>query len=520
MNITMMLRFADFEIDTDRYELRRGGRPVTVEPMVFDLLLHFAEHPNTLFSREELMTSVWGGRIVSDATISGCIKSVRKALGDSGDMQIYIQTVHGRGFRFVGEVSRDQPEPVTSTPHAAGIPVRRFAPSLLVLPFKCSNESPAIIDFARGLAVNLETILTRIPLLHISAQAADYAHPELAPTARQIHEEIGIDYLLEGNLQILENLFRVNVQLTDAKSGFRLWAEQFEHAPVLIKDGGDRVVISIIAKLEPQLNRAIYDRVRAAEGPPTARELYLEASGILALKGWHLDTFQEAAALLRSSLQQDPAFALAPAYLSLILALGHRVGLLDEKEQTKAEAIAAAESALQLENMDSAVLGFAGCALADLGLVYRSLPILRKAVEVDPANAQAWAALGSAYLIDKQPALAIQHLARGIDISPLDSRLSIWGALLALALMQTGDLDAAQAQAQLACQRDDRTYLSRVVHAAVLLCRKNPQAALQALADAYRIKPDLSDVEIDALISTRLGKQLRSLSAEAGQLRS
>jgi hypothetical protein len=55
-----LLIFADFEIDTDRYELRRSGQPVSVEPMVFNLLLHFARHANTLFSSDDLMAAVWG----------------------------------------------------------------------------------------------------------------------------------------------------------------------------------------------------------------------------------------------------------------------------------------------------------------------------------------------------------------------------------------------------------------------------------------------------------------------------
>ncbi|MCU7842218.1 MAG: winged helix-turn-helix domain-containing protein [Candidatus Thiodiazotropha sp. (ex Monitilora ramsayi)] len=513
----MILRFADIEINTDRYELRRNGELVDVEPLVFDLLVHFVKHVNTLFTRDELMDAVWSGRVVSDATVSGCIKSARRALGDSGEKQLYIKTVHGRGFRFIGDVSQDQPQTFTAETTSTYKQTKQAEPSLIVLPFKCINGIPEINGFAEGLVANLETILTRIPLLRISAQASDYAHRNLMPTARQIHEEIGIDYLLEGNVQLLGDQVRINIQLIDAKSGFRLWAGLFEHALNEISGAIDGVVIDILSKLEPQLNRAIYHSVCASEGPPSARELYLEASGILALKGWHLDTFQEAAALLRRSSDQDPAFALAPAYLSLILALGHRVGLLSQWEQTKAEAIEAAEHALQLENMDSTVLGFAGCAMADLGLINRSLPILKHAVELNPANAQAWAALGSAYLIDRQPKLAIKNLTRGIDISPLDSRLSIWGALLALALMQSNDLDAAQIQAELACQRDDRTYLSRVVHAAVLLRGNNPQAALQALTDAYRIKPDLSDIEIDALISAKLGKQLRALAVQTGQ---
>jgi TolB-like protein len=386
---------------------------------------------------------------------------------------------------------------------------------LIVLPFKAISDAPGINDFAAGLVANLEIVLTRIPLLRINSQTSGFGWREVAPTARQIHEEFGIDYLFEGNVQSLDDLIRINTQLTDAKSGFLLWAGQFEHALSDINSGIDRVVISIVSKLEPQLNRAIYNSVRTSGGEPGAQELYLEASGVLALKGWHFDTFQEAADLLRRSSTLDPAFALAPAYLSLILALGRRVGLLGQGEQTKAEALQVAERALQLESLDSTVLGFVGCAMADLGLVKRSLPILKNAVEISPANAQAWAALGSAYLIDKQPKLAIEYLTQGIALSPLDSRLSVWGALLALALMLIDDLDAAQTQAELACQRDDRTYLSRVVYAAVLLCRGDLKAAKQILDDAYRIKPDLSAAEIDALITEKLGKQLRILASRA-----
>ncbi|MCB1750680.1 MAG: winged helix-turn-helix domain-containing protein [Gammaproteobacteria bacterium] len=509
-----MLRFADIEINTDRYELHRNGEQISVEPLVFDLLVHFAQHPNTLFSRDELVDAVWGGRVVSDATVSSCIKSARRALGDSGDRQLYIKTVHGRGFRFIGNVSR---EPQSAAPHS-GPAVERLpaAPSLIVLPFKAFDDAPGIDGFAGGVVANLESVLTRIPLLRINTQTSTYAQFDKTPTARRIHEEAGVDYLVDGNVHILGDQIRINAQLTDAKSGFLLWAGQFEHALSDIGGGIDRVAVSIIAKLEPQLNRAIYNSVRSSGGEPGARELYLEASGVLALKGWHSDTFQEAADLLRRSSALDPMFALAPAYLSLVLALGHRVGLLGQSEQTRAEAIQVAERALRLENLDSTVLGFVGCALADLGLVKRSLPILRNAVELSPANAQAWAALGSAYLIDRQPKLAIEYLTQGITLSPLDSRLSVWGALLALALMLINDLDAAQIQAELACQRDDRMYLSRVVYAAVLLCRGDRQAAMQALDDAYRIKPDLSAAEIDALITEKLGKQLRILASQTG----
>ncbi len=102
----MLYRFGDCELDTARFELRRGNSVVPLEPQVFDLLLHLLERPDELVSKNELFESIWQGRIVSDATLSSRIKAVRHAIGDSGAEQRLIRTLHGRGFRFVGAVEK------------------------------------------------------------------------------------------------------------------------------------------------------------------------------------------------------------------------------------------------------------------------------------------------------------------------------------------------------------------------------------------------------------------------------
>ena len=96
----MVFSFEDIEIDTQRFELRRGGELVSTEPLIFDLIVHLVQHADELFSRDDLITAVWQGRVVSDATVSSAIKSARKTLGDDGITQKYIKTVHGRGFKF------------------------------------------------------------------------------------------------------------------------------------------------------------------------------------------------------------------------------------------------------------------------------------------------------------------------------------------------------------------------------------------------------------------------------------
>src|SRR5215470_11049180 len=96
--------FAGHTLDTDRRELRRGTQPVAVEPQVFDLLTYLVENRDRVVSKDDLIASVWGGRIVSDSTLTSRINAARKAVGDSGGEQKLIRTIARKGLRFVGSV--------------------------------------------------------------------------------------------------------------------------------------------------------------------------------------------------------------------------------------------------------------------------------------------------------------------------------------------------------------------------------------------------------------------------------
>jgi DNA-binding winged helix-turn-helix (wHTH) protein len=109
----MRYQFDDFELDTERYELRRGGVAQRVEPLVFDLIVFLAANAGRIVGRDEIVDRVWKGRAVSDATISSCIKSARRALGDSGHNSRHIRTIRGRGFEFAGTIAE-----VTAAPRA------------------------------------------------------------------------------------------------------------------------------------------------------------------------------------------------------------------------------------------------------------------------------------------------------------------------------------------------------------------------------------------------------------------
>jgi pimeloyl-ACP methyl ester carboxylesterase/DNA-binding winged helix-turn-helix (wHTH) protein len=115
-------RFADCQVDPRQFELRRGGAVVHVEPQVFTLLTHLIEHRDRVVAKTELLDAVWGGRFVSESALTSRVKMLRRAVGDDGNSQRVIATVHGVGYRFVATVELVAPA-VTATPAAPVEPV-------------------------------------------------------------------------------------------------------------------------------------------------------------------------------------------------------------------------------------------------------------------------------------------------------------------------------------------------------------------------------------------------------------
>jgi DNA-binding winged helix-turn-helix (wHTH) protein len=133
--------FEDYALDTDRRELRRGGQLLSVEPKVFDFLAHLIANRDRVVSRDDLITAIWNGRIISESALTTCINAARCALGDSGQAQRLIKTRPRKGIRFIGEAreeARIAPVAVADMAVAAAVPALTLPdnPSIAVLPFK------------------------------------------------------------------------------------------------------------------------------------------------------------------------------------------------------------------------------------------------------------------------------------------------------------------------------------------------------------------------------------------------
>jgi DNA-binding winged helix-turn-helix (wHTH) protein/hemoglobin-like flavoprotein len=122
-SVQPVFAFADFELHGGHRELRRSGQPVPVEPKVLDVLLVLVRNRSRLVSRTELLDTVWADVVVSDSALARAVREARRALGDDGEGQRFIKTLHGRGYRFVAATSErgpvpaaDQPAPAASDP--------------------------------------------------------------------------------------------------------------------------------------------------------------------------------------------------------------------------------------------------------------------------------------------------------------------------------------------------------------------------------------------------------------------
>ena len=119
----MQFLFENHVLDAERRELRRGSELIALEPQVFDLLIYLVQNRDRVVSKDDMIAAVWGGRIVSESTLTSRINAVRKAVGDSGDEQRLIRTSARKGIRFVCAVTEAAQSSESATTAAAAPPI-------------------------------------------------------------------------------------------------------------------------------------------------------------------------------------------------------------------------------------------------------------------------------------------------------------------------------------------------------------------------------------------------------------
>jgi adenylate cyclase len=441
-----------------------------------------------------------GGIVISANARDAVTNRVKAEFRDLGDLSLKNIERPVRAFEVVIESAnrasvvgavQDAMRPQLGTP-AEGL-------SIAVRPFMVLSEDRGLEFLANGLAEDIIALLARVPGFFLISRASSFAfHNPETPTS-VIARQLGVRYVLEGSVRGAGDEVRVLSQLVEAATGRVLWSGKFEVARAETLELQDDIARGIIIELEPALTRAEIAVIRRQRPENIdAWGCYHQATGALGGSGWNEDAVSEAQKFLRRALELDGNFALARAQLALLSALAQNTGLLEHSAERTREALAAAEMAIATDAGSSEVLGYAGCALSDLGQVERGAEILRQAVEIDPSNAQAEVALGAALALGGDLDTGIAYMRHGIKLSPRDRRLGFWGWALGSFLLRANRVEEALEEARVAARRDPRLYLPPILEAVAQATLGRTELARAALVSARRIRPKLTEREIQS----------------------
>jgi TolB-like protein/Flp pilus assembly protein TadD len=421
--------FEDCALDTDRRELHRGPALVAVEPQVFDLLVHLIRHRDRVVSKDDLLASVWHGRIVSESALFNRINAVRSAIGDTGDQQRLIKTLPRKGLRFVGEVREDETLAAAAThpdisAHSDAPPLPLpDRPSIAVLPFTNMSGGPDQEYFVDGISEDLITGLARIRWLFVIARNSTFVYKHRAVDVKQVARELGVRYVLEGSVRRSGNMLRISAQLIDAMTGGHHWAERYDRELGDIFAVQDEITRSVAAAIEPRLLAAEGIRALSRSSDDLgAWELVARAQTHV----WRLTRpdYETAIDALKRTVEAYPDYAPAQSLLGFCLVFAAHMGWIDHQGLLPGRQHAL--RAIALDDRDPwghIALGY--CAMMERR-TEESIAALRRAVMLNPNSAAAHSHLSRGLAFAGQDREAIGHAEDAIRLSPLDPDMALF----------------------------------------------------------------------------------------------
>jgi adenylate cyclase len=219
-----------------------SGAPVTLRPQSLAVLKILTDRSGEVVTKDELMAAIWPGIAVTDDSLVQCITDLRRALGD--DAHSIIKTVPKRGYLL------------NSEPHSA---VLMRQPCIAVLPFVNMSGDPSRDYYGEGMAEDIITMLSCFPWIRVASRTSSFAYNKPV-NVRQVGQDLGVNYVLEGSVRNAGGKVRVTAQLIDAATGDHVWADRFD------EEGGD------IAALQDSVGHRIYRTVAGVQGQVMDKE--------------------------------------------------------------------------------------------------------------------------------------------------------------------------------------------------------------------------------------------------------
>jgi len=510
-------RFSDFEVDLSQQELRREGTPVHIEPQVFDLIVHLVRNHERVVSKDELIDIVWNGRIISEAAFSSRINGARRVLGDNGTDQLFIRTLHRRGFRFVAQVQAiggsdaeairlapdqratiDVPkqallstdvshlDDVVSEAVKAEANARSF---IAVLPFTNMSNDPENEYFSYGLTEDIIRLLARNRWLSVISRHSTIGFQGRVVDARDVGAQLGVSYVMSGSVRKSRDVVRITAELTRAADGMQLWSDKYELQLENIFDIQEEMAKQIAATIEPELSK-VEQQLAARKAPDSLDAWDCYQRGLWNLWRFTTPGFDLAEEYFQRAIAADPGFARghgALAYVNIQRALYDDPKIRPGRLET---ALRQSRLAVTLDELDC----FCHCALGRALCLTRqndeALAAIDTSLELNPSFAQGYFAQGFNLLWCGREIEAEALLDRATMLSPRDSHLWSFHHVRSWTHFSLEEYDIAVEFARRATRQPNATYRAYATLAASLGHLGDKAQAHAAAVDLLQRKPD------------------------------
>jgi DNA-binding winged helix-turn-helix (wHTH) protein/tetratricopeptide (TPR) repeat protein len=320
----------EIELDLGRYELRRLGRRVKLEKKPMELLIFLVGRREQLVSRKEIVTKLWRSDLFIDTepNINNIVRKIRAALGDDSARSRFLETVVGKGYRFIGPVRViDARYPQSDSgsgvmradgPEKAGGQSERS--SLAVLPLMLLGKTTDDHGVSLGFADALVTRLGNLPGVDVLPTSAVLNLPAEG-TPAETASRLGVRFVVHGAIQMSKGLWRLSIEMFDTHTQSACFTRKRDFDVNRVSDLEDEIAKQIAVTLNrPLAPTVIQRRPRYSKDPLAYAEF---------IRGYRLSSSSDPGVLdgavqhLINAVTRDPAFSLAHAALSLVYASRH-----------------------------------------------------------------------------------------------------------------------------------------------------------------------------------------------------
>lgn len=480
-------RFAGLELDTARFQIRRAGKPLAVQPQVFDVLRHLVANHDRIVSKDELLDQVWKRRFVSEATLSSRIKAVRQLIGDTGKQQDLLLTLRNRGFRYIGPVESELPG-TRQIASAATAPQPLDPPTgIAVMPFEMTGGPAGHAHVGQGMAADIIALLARHHWLTVIARGSSFAiNPHSTP--QQIGSILGVNYVLAGRIRWEDGGGRIDAELADCLSGRLLWSQSYDVVTANFHTVLEEIAQQIAATIEPRLAQIEWQKTERK------RPEDFQAWDCCHKALWHLfrftvDDLQAATGWFLKALEFDRNLARAHAglaYASVQLAFYDEPARRNEALQ---RALSTSQIAVALEPQDAFSRFALGRSLCLLCRYAEAQSELEHAIAANRSFAQAWFALAFCFTVWDKPATALPLYEKAVRLSPQDPHLWTFHHMRSIALFRLDRLEEAEDFVRAALRQPHATYWPLATLCAVLAKRNRIDEAAVIAQRLRQVKP-------------------------------